>query len=152
MIVPHDPNDVKSSSSSGSSGSSINMEMIQNSSRDVQLWIQTMSKVYPQDPDIAYSAKKDKTLLLDPSKIDHAFSMNMQSRVPIHLVQIISLLPNQTSIHLKRVAVDCFCRCILVDTYLSWIETNDVSSDNEWIESAKEYILIMITDADGTFL
>ena len=97
-----------------------------------------------------------------PKKEDgdgNPFWINMRSRVPLHLVQIIHLLRNQSSISVKRIAVDCFCRCLLVDTFESWIGNNNVHADNvkddsftldnEWMNTIKEYILTMITDANG---
>ena len=122
-----------------------------NSTLEIQRWIHRED--VSQDPDRIPNLTKKEDGDGDP------FWINMRSRVPLHLVQIIHLLRNQSSIYVKRIAVDCFCRCLLVDTFESWIGNNNVhadnvkddasTSDNEWMNTIKEYILTMITDANG---
>jgi|GEM_PF-5380651 len=122
---------------------------------DMQSWIrriQTNSNA-PQD------SSKDMMVKMKVERVE-PFWTNMRSKVPFHLVQIIHLLEHESSLSVNRIAVDCFCRCILVDTYESWIggkskliQDHDVTGtgldDISWIDTIKEYCLTMMMCTKG---
>lgn len=122
---------------------------------EIQRWIHIQNKDpnKPQD----HSDKIDNDMMMVKRKEDRPFWKNMRNKIPFHLVQIIHLLQSESSMYVNRITVDCFCRCILVDTYTYWLgNTSTCEYPNEmdasefdgisWIDIVKEYCLTMISN------